>query len=138
MGQSCGGLMSMAAAADPRVSTVVLWNSGTFERDPAVYTKLHAPLAIFDGGPSDPAYAYGKADFDAINTIPILFANDMRGHGGTFWQDNGGESARVAIAWLNWQLYGETSRNAKGQFVGTDCGLCKNSQWTEVTSKMLQ
>jgi Chlorophyllase len=138
MGQSCGGLMSLAAATDSRISTVVLWNSGSFQRDDALYGKLHAPLAIFNGGPSDPAYAYGRADFDAINTIPILFANDMRGHGGTFWQDNGGESARVGIAWLNWQLYGETSRNAKGQFVGTDCGLCKNTLWSEVESKMLQ
>jgi hypothetical protein len=138
MGQSCGGLMSIAAGVDPRISTVVLWNSGTFDGDPMLYSTLHAPMAIFDGGPTDPAYAYGKANFDAIDTIPILFANDMRGHGGTFWQDNGGESARVAVAWLNWQLYGATARDAKGQFVGADCGLCKNSLWADVASKMVQ
>src|SRR5688572_1312636 len=28
MGQSCGGLQTMAVASDPRISTTVLWNSG--------------------------------------------------------------------------------------------------------------
>lgn len=36
MGQSCGGLMSIAAGTDPRVTTVVMWNSGLFERDASV------------------------------------------------------------------------------------------------------
>lgn len=136
-GQSCGGLMSIAAGGDPRVSTVIMLNSGLFERDPKIYEKLHAPMAIFDGGPDDVAYENGKADFAAIDHVPIVFANDKRGHGGTYWQDNGGTSAQVTVSWLSWQLYGDTGATAKGMFVGADCGLCKDSNWT-LESKLLQ
>jgi len=52
-GNSCGGLMTMYAAPDPRVTTAVLWNSGLFARDQPLYDSLHAPMAIFNGGPAD-------------------------------------------------------------------------------------
>jgi hypothetical protein len=137
MGQSLGGLMAMQASPDPRVTTTVGWDTGLFDRDPALYAAIHAPVAIIDGGPDDIAYENGKADFEAINDVPILFANDQSGHGGTYWDDNGGEYAAIGVAWLSWQLLGDTRDAAKGMFVGNDCGLCKRSDWT-VQSKMLR
>jgi len=32
------------------------------------------------------------------------------------------------VSWLNWQLRGD-AQSAK-RFVGEDCGLCKDTQWS--------
>jgi len=32
------------------------------------------------------------------------------------------------VSWLNWQLRGD-AQSAK-RFVGEDCGLCKDAQWS--------
>jgi hypothetical protein len=130
MGQSCGGLMTLGASGDKRLTTVVIWNSGMFERDQMIYMGLHTPVAYFIGGPDDVAYPQAEADFGAINTVPLFYGNTPVGHGGTYAQDNGGEFAQVGIAWLKWQLYGDMGASAAGMFQGPDCGLCKNTKWT--------
>ncbi|MET0340287.1 MAG: alpha/beta hydrolase [Polyangiales bacterium] len=135
-GNSCGGLMTFTAAADPRVATTVLFNSGLFSRDQKLYDGLHTPLAIFNGGPEDPAYANAQADIRAITKVPVLFANDKRGHAGYHWDDNGGEAAKAGVAWFNWQLRGDLGPAGKEMFVGPSCGLCKAKKvWTDVTWK---
>ena len=58
----------------------------------------------------------------------LAMANLPVGHGGTFNEPNGGAAASVAVSWLNWQLRGDT-QSAK-RFVGEDCGLCKDTQWS--------
>jgi hypothetical protein len=136
MGYSCGGLMAMGASGDPRMTTVVLMNSGLFERDQQIYNSLHTPMAIVDGGPDDIAYENGLADFQAINTVPIMFANYPVGHTGTYDQDNGGQFAKFAVGWLGWHLSGDTGATVKGMFVGANCGLC-NTNW-DLQSKNLQ
>jgi len=136
MGHSCGGLMAMHVSGDPRISTVILWNSGLFNREQNVYNALHTPIAIVDGGPDDMAYENGLNDYNAINTVPIIFANIPVGHGGTYSQDNGGEYARFGIAWLRWHLSGDEGATGKGMFVGTNCGFC-NTNW-DLQSKNLQ
>lgn len=136
MGQSCGGLMTLGASADPRLTTVVIWNSGLFERDEKIYAGLHTPVAYIIGGPDDVAYPQAEDDFAAINNVPLFCGNSTVGHTGTYAQDNGGEFAQVGIAWLKWQLYGENSDITSGIFLGPDCGLCKNPMWT-VEKKMM-
>jgi len=130
MGQSCGGLMTFGVSGDSRLSTVVIWNSGMFERDQAIYDGLHTTLAFFIGGSSDVAYAQAEADFAAINRpdIPIFYGNLDVGHMGTYGQDNGGEFARVGVAWLKWQLMDDQGASGKEMFVGANCGLC-NTDW---------
>lgn len=128
MGFSCGGLMSINAGGDPRLSTVVLMNSGLLSPNQNVYNALHTPVAIFDGGPTDIAYENGARDFQNINNVPIIFANLPVGHGATYNDDNGGEFARVGVAWLNWHLKGDESNQGKGMFFGANCGIC-NSEW---------
>ncbi|HET8936198.1 MAG TPA: hypothetical protein VFN67_22290 [Polyangiales bacterium] len=131
-GQSCGGLMAINASADKRVTTSMPMNSGLLSRDQMLYGALYAPMAIIDGGPDDIAYANGQADFEAIDNIPIMFANAMTGHGGTYWDDNGGEFAEVALAWLSWWLHDDQAATGKGMFVGDSCGLCSKSGWTHM------
>jgi dienelactone hydrolase len=42
MGQSCGGLHAYAVSADPRISTLVIWNSGLLDPDQSILDKLHS------------------------------------------------------------------------------------------------
>jgi hypothetical protein len=138
MGHSCGGLQALAAGADPRIATVVAFDSGVYTRPggglsgvniaKADLKKLHTPVAYVLGGPSDIAYPNGMDDFRLIDHVPVLVANQPVGHGGTFRRTNGGDWARFAVAWLDWQLRGD--RTAGRWFVGTDCTLCTKSPWT--------
>ena len=137
MGQSCGGLMTMGVSGDKRLTTVVIWNSGMFERDQMIYMGLHTPIAYFIGGPEDVAYAQAEDDFAAINTVPLFYGNAPVGHFATYAQPNGGEFGRVGVGWLKWQLYGDESETGGKMFVGADCELCKNAMWT-VQKKMME
>ena len=136
-GWSCGGLQALAVAKDPRVKTLVLHNTGVFNEGRSisgldvkkdVLQTLHTPAIYILGGPTDIAYANGMDDFNRIAHVPVAVANLPVGHGGTFNQPDGGAAASVAVSWLEWQLRGDT-KSAK-RFVGEDCGLCQDSQWS--------
>ena len=133
MGMSCGGLMSYGASNDPRVATVGIWNSGLFEdeRNAAIYDGIHSSVIIVTGGESDIAYANGKRDFEVMPArIPVFYGvHPSVGHGGTYNQDNGGPFGVVAVAWLKWQLQGDTRAAGRGYFVGDNCGICKDAGW---------
>jgi hypothetical protein len=143
-GFSCGGVQALTIAADPRVKTVVIMNSGLFvagetRMGAMVETKdrikdLHTPTLYVLGGPTDIAYANGMDDYQKINHVPIAVANIDKGHGGTYWEPNGGAAAEVVIDWLQWQLRG--SIEASRAFVGPSCGLCNDPAW-EYESKGL-
>jgi len=136
-GFSCGGIQALSIAADPRVKTVVVMNSGLFidgetRMGGMVETKerledLHTPTLYVLGGPSDIAYANGMDDYAKIDHVPVAVANIDKGHGGTYWEPNGGAAAEVVIAWLDWQL--RASAEASRMFVGADCGLCSDPDW---------
>jgi hypothetical protein len=129
MGQSCGGLMTYYVAGDPRLTTIVIWNSGLFSRNQAIYDSLHTPMAMFIGGVTDMAYSNADADFNAITkNIPIFYGNLEMGHMATYAEDNGGEFARVGVAWLKWQLLEDQGPNGREMFEGSACGLC-NTDW---------
>jgi dienelactone hydrolase len=136
-GWSCGGLQALEIAADPRVRTVIIHNSGIFSAganpipgmdfSKALLQKLHTPTLYILGGPTDIAYANGMDDFKQINAVPVMVVNLEVGHGGTFIQPNGGRAASVAASWLDWQLKGDIQ--ASKRFTGPDCGLCTDPQW---------
>jgi hypothetical protein len=133
MGMSCGGLMSYGASNDPRVATVGIWNSGLFEDagNAAIYAGIHGSVIIVTGGESDVAYPNGKRDFEVMPTrVPVFYGvHPSVGHGGTYNQDNGGPFGAVAVAWLKWQLQGDTSASGRGYFVGDGCGICQDARW---------
>jgi hypothetical protein len=137
-GWSCGGVQALQVAKDPRAKTLVIHNSGVLNNGPTnmtgisvgkeVLQTLHTPVIYIEGGPTDIAYANGVDDFNRVTHVPIAMANLPVGHGGTFNEPNGGAAASVAVSWLDWQLRGD-AQSAR-RFVGEDCGLCKDAQWT--------
>ncbi|MEU4426742.1 alpha/beta hydrolase [Actinoplanes sp. NPDC024001] len=136
MGQSCGGLEAVEAAADSRVDTAVIWNSGLLsDRSNYQLARLHSPVAYFTGGPDDIAYPNAVDDYGRLPAgLPAFLGHLPVGHYGTFAENNGGEYGRVGSAWLKWQLKGD--QNARALFAGPACGLCSGTRWT-VTSKNL-
>jgi dienelactone hydrolase len=136
-GHSCGGLQAIKMSADPRVATSMIFASGVYNRPGGrsriqvskdELLNLHAPIAYFTGGPDDIAHANASDDAGRIARVPVFFGWLPVGHGGTFSEENGGEWARAAVAWLDWQLRGQ---GAAGQvFQGADCGLCGSEGWT--------
>jgi hypothetical protein len=138
-GFSCGGLQALQIAADPRVKTLIVMNSGIFKpgmgaiggMNPtkALLETLHTPTLYILGGKTDIAYENGMDDFARIDKVPVVMANILDvGHGGTYWEPNGGKAATAVVAWLDWQLRNDT-RAAK-TFVGKDCGLCTDRAWS--------
>lgn len=140
-GYSCGGVQVNHMADDPRVRTLVMHNTGIIN-DPTdleipikemqlgkeALAKIHTPVIYILGGESDIAYENGMDDYARLSHVPVAVANIDRGHGGTFREDNGGSAAQVAVKWLDWQLRGD--RQAALYFIGEDCGLCRDSEWT--------
>jgi dienelactone hydrolase len=140
MGHSCGGLQAIKTAADPRVDTLMVLNSGVIAPSAVAnspmsirVTKdelgaLHGPVAYLSGGPTDIAHANSVDDVGRINHVPLLFAYNGVGHGGTYLEPNGGDYAAAVVDWLDWRLKGD--EQAARTFVGDACGLCKKSGWT--------
>ena len=140
MGQSCGGLQALQISPDPRITTLVLWNSGVLNVPvnlpsmPAgvtkeILAKLRVPMAYFVGN-TDMANPNASDDFKRIQTVPVFWGSlDIPGdaHAGTFRQTNGGKFGSAGVAWLKWQLKGD--QNAAKMFQGSNCGLCVDPQW---------
>jgi len=137
-GMSCGGLQALETAPDPRVSTVIICNSGILPSTgggmagmPALtkdhLLKIHTPVLYILGGEKDIAYQNGMDDFNKINHVPAFAANMDVGHGGTYSQPHGGEFSKVATAWLLWQLKGDDK--AGKLFTGEPCGLSLDPNW---------
>lgn len=138
-GYSCGGAQAMKVAADPRWKTMVMMNSGILnvplkvsladmDAGKDLLATLHTPVLYVLGGESDVAWVNAMDDFRRIDRVPV-FIGDLQGvgHGGTYWQPNGGKAAAVVVAWLDWQLRGDAK--AARLFTGKDCGLCRDPAW---------
>lgn len=137
-GMSCGGLQALEIAPDPRVSTAMICNSGILG-DPGRgmggmptltkehLAKLHTPVIYILGGEKDIAYNNGMDDYRRINHVPVFAANLNVGHGGTYARPHGGDFARVATAWFQWQLKGD--KQAAAMFEGEPCGVASMAGW---------
>ena len=143
MGQSCGGFLSIALGADPRVKTIGVFNSGVQKATPGAprspyptsddLPKLHGPVLLINGSTPDFMMATSAATFDMIHNVPAFYgARHNAGHTATVFHPGGGEFANVASNWLMWTLKGD--KKAGRMFVGKKCSLCTNSNW-DVQSK---
>ena len=147
-GMSCGGLQTLFNCADPRITTLMICNSGLFNQQNANQAvggmpmppkeklkEIHTPIMYLLGGETDIAYGNGMDDFHRIDHVPACAANFPVGHGGTYREAHGGEFSVVALAWLQWQLKGD--KKAAKMFVGKDNELSKRKDWTlEKNAKM--
>ena len=145
MGVSCGGFLSVSVAADPRVTTVGVFNSGVqpssgggaaspFPTTEAL-AAIHGPTLYLNGGTPDFMMGASLANFEAIRQVPVFYgARANAGHSATYFHPGGGEFANVASDWLKWSLKGNKAAGAT--FIGKDCRLCTNANW-EVKSKSL-
>ncbi len=151
MGTSCGGFLSIALGADPRVKTIGVFNSGV-QTPPAgqaegkagrggpsaqptadALPKLHGPVLLLNGGEVDFLMGASAATFEAINHVPAFYGSRHNaGHSATYFHPGGGEFANVASDWLLWTFKGD--KKAGKMFVGKDCSLCTNANW-DVKSK---
>lgn len=137
-GHSCGGLQAIALAADPRVKSVLIQNSGVYNNgvqritgmiaDKAALDRFHTPVIYILGGEADMAYPNGTDDYRRIAKVPAVLLNLPVGHGGTFARPQGGAAAHVAVDWLEWTLFGDKS--AARTFTGANCRLCSGTDWT--------
>lgn len=136
-GFSCGGIQALLNAKDERVVTVLMMNSGLFVNGPTVMAgmetgkelleDIHTSTLYILGGLTDIAYENGMDDFSKINHVPVAVASINKGHGGTYWEPNGGQAAQIAVDWLQWQLRGDET--AAQTFIGEHCGLCQDPEW---------
>lgn len=144
-GMSCGGLQALEAAPDPRVTALVICNSGILPSPQSGMPgmpnlakshleKLHTPVLYLLGGERDIAYGNGMDDFRRIEHVPAFAANLNVGHGGTYSQPHGGDFAKVATAWFRWQLSGD--REAAKMFEGDPCGVAKMPGWKTQKKRM--
>ena len=130
-GFSCGGLMSENVSGDARFSAIGITSSGLMSANATLYGKIHTPFKIMNGGSSDIAYENGLRDYDQISSrgIPIVyFSKTSAGHGGDLGQARG-DFNKVNLAWLNWQLKGDTGATGKGYLYGSTCSICTNTGW---------
>ena len=146
-GMSCGGLQTLFNCADPRISAIMICNSGLFNAQNAgsavggmpmppksKLEELHSPIIYILGGKTDIAYENGMDDFHRITHVPAIATNLNVGHGGTYAQPHGGEFAVVARTWLDWQLKGD--KEAAKMFVGKKCGLSSRPGWSIEKNKL--
>jgi hypothetical protein len=137
-GFSCGGLMSAGTVPDARITTWGVTSSGLTGPDQNFYKKVHTPVLVIVGGTSDIAYQNGERDYTNISAVgvPIMLFSKNIGHGGDLWATNGGDFAKINLAWINWWLKGDLTATGKGRLVGASCSYCSNSAW-EVKSANL-
>ena len=146
-GMSCGGLQALEVAPDPRVSTLLVANSGIFidpirgnampmmpQIDKTHLTKIHTPTLYLLGGPSDIAYKNGMDDVAQLNHVPVFVGNLDVGHGGTYAQPHGGDFAKVATAWFSWKLKGD--KKASKLFTGETPDITKMPGWSFEKKKL--
>lgn len=132
-GFSCGGLLAMATAADPRTTTWGLNSSGSFGDNPSLWNSVHTPVLIVEGHKDNTgAYNNGLRDYNGIapRKWPVYFiSNKNMGHGGDLWGTYGGDFTKINLAWLNWWLKGDTGATGKGVLVGQGCKYCTDNNW---------
>ena len=140
-GMSCGGLQTLFNCADPRITLLMICNSGLFNQQNAYQAvggmpmppkeklaDIHCPVLYMLGGKEDIAYENGMDDFHRILHVPAVAINYPVGHGGTYRQPHGGEFTIPALAWLDWQLKGD--RQAAKMFLGKKPALLQRKDWT--------
>jgi dienelactone hydrolase len=148
MGQSCGGLEALIAAANPRIKTAIALNTGFF---PTVFqgfgreqlANIHKPVLWFNGGPQDVAYQNSIDNYNIMasqGTEVYLASNSHAWHSGLLFgiRDGIGDTGMLAqaekliINWLDYLL--NDNKTAGRYFFGNSCGLCVQPDYSVRTN----
>ncbi|MCW9706059.1 hypothetical protein [Fodinibius salsisoli] len=157
MGHSCGGSLVMELTHDPRVTTILFWNSGALVktekgktasdgrwatpdddmwRSQAYAVTLDIPVA-YVVAEKDILLPNSLSDYQQVKDAPAFFAVcaiPENPHGGTFHEKNGGVYGEFGVGWMQWQMKGDTE--AAQLFKGHPTGFEKaDSKWTEIRKK---
>jgi hypothetical protein len=142
VGYSNGGLATLDVADDARYVSIVIISGANLNEDSRTQNmpKLHTPIAYLCTD-DDASKGNCSADF-AVVKQPVFFGV-MKGTAHTDVTTILGLGMAAAItrvaaattAWLRWQVMGDVG--FKPSFVGSDCSLCKDSNWV-VQQKTLQ
>jgi hypothetical protein len=122
MGHSQGAAATGSTAADPRVKSVIFWNSGASNDKPFLNVSGDEDVG---GG----TVAALKSSTDAATKPGAwiyyhkVLANGGMNTGHLLLMEQPERVTDLALAWWKWQLLGD--QEAKKMFVGADCGLCK-------------
>jgi dienelactone hydrolase len=134
MGYSMGGLATTTIVDDPRLTTTVHVSGGTGNQGGIEkFDKLHAPAAFLCGGTTgdssvDIAGDNCKLDFDYIKTQSVFYGKFHGDHLCSLMAPCQTWLMTAQTGWLRWQLMND--QPLKAMFVGEQCGLCKDSNWT--------
>ena len=110
-GHSCGGAQAIANCANSRVKTLLIMNAGMGGMSmggasPQTLNSLHCPIIYMTGGTGDVAYDNAKTDFGKVKKQVAWADLSDAGHGGTYWDQYGGQFGKLALKWMDWHLKG--------------------------------
>jgi hypothetical protein len=130
MGHSQGGMGTVAAAADPRIKSVILWSGGTSASKPFLASAGDRDIG---GTPASMKNAVDAAQRPAAwlfyHQIPAAVNGSTTGTTAPGHLTTLMESERVqmvTVKWWDMMLKGDAE--AKKVFVGPDCGICKGTE----------
>jgi hypothetical protein len=127
MGYSMGALATTTIAADPRLTTTIHISGGNMVTDRI--KMLHAPAAFLCGAAGVDIAGDGCVTDFAAATVPVFYGVFNGGdHLGVQTAPYSGRIQIVVTGWLRWQLMSDPS--LKSMFVGDQCTVCKDSNWT--------
>jgi hypothetical protein len=155
-GQSAGSLGTFEVAGDPRLTTTLQINGGTFVPHtqvanlvkPALFICGDDPAVTGGDGTWESDMARPNCDYDFENAKAPVWYGVVIGSSHTAVIDNPANGASVAdnplgewylaatAAWLRWQLAGD--QEMKKLFVGPNCGYCKQTSVWLVQQKNLK
>lgn len=125
-GHSQGGGGAVEAANDSRVDTTF-----PFEGWLAEASDINSSAsAFYMAGENDSIVSSSsvEADYNDSDDIPAAFG-ELDGASHFEPVGDGGDFIGAATAWARWQLMGDG--NGSGLFVGSSCGLCTSSAWSD-------
>jgi dienelactone hydrolase len=131
-GHSQGGGGAIAAGADPRISTTIPIEPGPLGEVKA----LHSPMFIL-GGQLDLVVAPQLLvipRYNAATQIPAVYG-ELAGATHLTPTGDGGGFRGMTTAWFRYWLMDDEQAGA--EFIGPDCGLCRNPAWSDVRRNAL-
>jgi hypothetical protein len=124
MGHSQGAMATVKAAKDPRVKSVIFWNTGVTNEKPFLNVSGDRDV----GTPTLSAIQTGTEGATQPGAWVYFHQVLQTGGGSTghlVLMEQPDRVWEMAVAWWQWQLNGDET--SKKMFVGTDCGLCNRA-----------